>query len=350
MKKLIFSIEDDRVYATRVLRYLDEDALGQWIWRRLDRRRAAGYDIALPDRDYDHKKDAGWPWGLAGAVGAGWFAGWLFHPIVGVVIGSLIGTVALADAVLNREGGHRQTATDRTALLRATVEVRLPRTSDLSAGVPGTDDRLKALYASAGDYSLRYATGVRALERMEFGTGRVLALIAVADEIVTRIVSSKSWFSQYLFTHRAQLRPADELGQIVDHALQLRKAINKLGPGPTGDRAAAVMANRAYSIARQPLDLVWDKLLSRVAALDDYKQNLILLDAELKNAQIAEHALGLNDDFQELFASAVGDEMATEHLRSLSAEAEGLTRAVAEIVAALNGNLLSLLELAPPEK
>ncbi|MFH5246031.1 hypothetical protein [Antrihabitans spumae] len=266
-------------------------------------------------------------------------------------MGFICAAICLADVVINFDGGHRQTPSDRKALLRATVEVLLPRCEALYDGVPGTDDYLKGTMAQLTmDYAARNATGVQALKHMNYGHGRLLALIAVADRIVTTIAKSQSWTSQYLITHRARLHPFDELGQIIDHALQLGEAINKLGSGPTGDQPAAVMANRAYDIAKQPLDLVWMKLLERVTALDDYKKNLALLDTKLKNAAVAQRALGLSNNFEDLFANAVGDEMAAEHLQNLSAEARDMTQAVTEIVTALDANLLCLLELAPPEK
>jgi hypothetical protein len=349
MRKLIFSIKGG------VLRYVNEDSLTGPAKAQLDSRRAAGYDILLPDRTDDHPQDPhqaenGLLLQLGGCIGVGFFTGAVFHnPAVGVVVGLIIAAICVAGAISNSEVGHRQTPSDTVDLLHATFSIRLPRYDALYDGVPGTNNFDLDLKKLGMSNKARNATGVRALKHLDYGAYSVLALIVVADRIVTEIARSRSWTSQYLSTHRARFYPADELCQIVDHALQLREAINKLGPGPTGDQPAAVMANRAYKIARQPLDLFWFKLLERVRALDDYKQNLVLLDTELENAEIAQRALGLSDNFQELFANAVGDEMAAEHLQNLSAEARVLTEAVTDIVATLDSNLSRLLALAPPE-
>ncbi|NCL77975.1 MULTISPECIES: hypothetical protein [unclassified Rhodococcus (in: high G+C Gram-positive bacteria)] len=244
---------------------------------------------------------------------------WLvFNQTAAIVTAIVFGLLSVALAIFDPNNDLKITNDDKTELWFALKELELPPPCPL-----------------------------REVAARPFGPERVLMLVAVALDVAEKITKTRSWSSTYLDAHRVQLAPRKEAGQVLRHGYALHKAISELGPAPQGTTASAIVAQRAVDLAREPLNLVWDRLLQRVTALDDYYRHLIALDIELDNADAARRALGLNDQIGDLLVDAVGDQFATDHLRRLSDEAATLTHAINELVDALNGNLETLLALAP---
>ncbi|WP_127946122.1 hypothetical protein [Rhodococcus spongiicola] len=291
--------------------------------------RAAGIKPPAPSRDYETPKVEGKKKKLKETRDAIW-GSIFFAAIVGVfydpTAGVLVGTIAIVIFVmalyfqLKPEIPNRlkYNQTDAAAHRKASVVLDLPITVplDLIAEEP-------------------------------FGEKRVRMLIAGVLDLTRSIPKTKSWHSRYLEAHRVQLNLREEARQVVQHAIALRRTIVKLGPQPTGTSSAATVAIRAFDVAREPLDIVWDRLFQRVRVLDDYYNHLLALDRELEHAEAAKRALAVDDEIAELLTNAVGDELAAKHLTHLSGEAHALAGAINELVEALNGDLQTLMALDP---
>jgi F0F1-type ATP synthase assembly protein I len=312
--------------------------LPQAVRAKLDNLRDAGKPLQRLERHHFKKKEnPGGPGsaffgGMIISVVAGWIAGAIFNTTVGMVIGLTLGLLFLAatvSALRDEANGQLLTEDDRVLLAEATTEMQLIPLEDLEPLVRN----------SAGF--------IASLTSEPFGTERIELLLAAALNFTHLIPHTQAWKSSHLDSHRVQLDLDEEADQIVQHALALRMMTNRLGSEPRGNTPAAKAALNAYTVARQPLDLVWDRLVERVAALEEYTHNLLHLDSELTHAASARRSLSLDDDLGELLANAVGDEFASSHLRNLSDQSRALSAAINELVDALNGDLQTLMALEP---
>ena len=149
------------------------------------------------------------------------------------------------------------------------------------------------------------------------------ALLDAAVDAVTRIVASPSWRSSYLAEHRQRLDPAAELDQIDEQAYRLAELGASSAGRPGGDSAAldsAALDSAAAGAARAAV-------IQRVQALRGYADRLATLDDQLDQAGALHRSSARIDA---LLAGSATDEFAVDQVRSMIAELDYLSRAIAD--------------------
>jgi hypothetical protein len=172
-------------------------------------------------------------------------------------------------------------------------------------------------------------------------------LVFYTVKVVERILASNSWNSKVLDGHRIRLNLAEEIRQIDEHAYGLHKVIVQMGRRPTGSTPGALRAQRAYDDHVILLQPVWQKLLGRVKALEEYANHLAALDESLTHLASLDQLEGVEDEIADLLTAAVADEFATDRTKALNVEIVALRKLINETLGLLRFDVATLAALAP---
>lgn len=159
-------------------------------------------------------------------------------------------------------------------------------------------------------------------------------LAAIAHQCATTITESVAWSDPILDDHRLTFDPDAEASEIRQHALRVAALRVKLSASADAASDVTVIA------ANKDVDVLYESLRDRVAALWVYARKIEELSApirELQAVRVAIEALPAIDDV----ARQLGvDELATRRLRELSADAGTIASSVNALAADLTKTLM----------
>lgn len=322
---------------TRIV-YLDETALPDHARRWVDRHREMGGSVGLGRRSvFADELEAkskevidrvAW-WVVAGMV--------VGSPVMYVTVS--LWAVAIPAIIFGAVGAYRNRALSRLA----TSERLRPNTEIDRASVSIPID-VFTLHTQVGSPAAQH------VKEAGQGSDRVPAIdyqLARAVDLTRQITETSAWSSPLLATHRIRLDPEDERNQIIEHALALRVASIRLGSCPQGDTTLASTARRAFSATDLTLEAGMSRLVERVDALEGYCGCLDEVDREIGHANTARRAVDLDKELGSLFMNAVGDELASEHIRNMQTEASAVTDALESVLSSAHGSLDTLVAFSP---
>lgn len=158
-----------------------------------------------------------------------------------------------------------------------------------------------------------------------------IGLAAVAKKLATRIEESAAWKDAALDPHRLVFNPRDEADEVRQHALRIAAVRSQVGDDPAGDSYVHRQAHTLLAREREVLDALVQPLRERVVALWAYAEKVDELSSQIAALRSIEKAMAVSPELETLARQTGADELATDQLRRLTADAETIS---AQITAA----------------
>ena len=177
------------------------------------------------------------------------------------------------------------------------------------------------------------------------------AIIVAAIRILNEIQSSPAWNSKHLDADRIELDLNEELYQVVHSCNQLRKlseAVDRTTPDERDDSMlAGKLADQADEY-RALRDEARTAIITRVAALREYRSRLAKVEGLIVNIDRATQTVACNDDFTEAFTAITRDRAATARTIELSAGLEDLRERLSLELDFIRSQVVASAELGAP--
>lgn len=150
-------------------------------------------------------------------------------------------------------------------------------------------------------------------------------LIERAVRAEKQIKDSEVWSTNFFDSHRVRIALSQEVGEITG---RLRQLASISGP---------------VVKMRDPASHVVKSTAERVAALEDYRDQVLECDRDLKRLAVAETAEYNADRLTELLASTGADRSQIDNLGTLAGEARAAAEAIRETLQVMSGTVAALM-------
>lgn len=167
--------------------------------------------------------------------------------------------------------------------------------------------------------------------------GPEIRLVAVAENVVARVVSDQAWAHPLLDGRRSVLGFTIELHLVAAAAHELLTLRTNTPPLPVDDGTDQLSRARAEWEHRQVVAAQAEAgLVDRVAALRAYEQALAPIGTSLHNLQVVTELAAGGEDVDRLYRQIVGAEYATGHTSTMRDDVDDVRAALDAQVAYLD--------------
>ncbi|MGC0363060.1 hypothetical protein ABH922_001044 [Rhodococcus sp. 27YEA15] len=166
------------------------------------------------------------------------------------------------------------------------------------------------------------------------------ALRYLAGNLYDRVNGSPAWHSDHFVVQRNQLDLADEITQISVDTVALRSILVELSHASSLARDESTRLS--IDARRGALEVVWDQLVERVAALARIADLVTRADAQLSSGRAAAHAASLDSRIDDLLARSGSRELSAANTHHVGDQFDGVEELMFAHRAALYGDIAVL--------